>query len=168
MPTDRECRTVKIRGPGQSRYFLEYPRFFLTIQKDKLRRIFTYLFKYDLLPENQETLAFLEQALPDLEGLVEKHGKEAVKAAEKVWKERQDSYRREWLDPNIKTFPASWDKGHKEVERDRRKRWNAELHDYVRAAKNDFEWKKKQAERDLQRSRQVCELYVEIKQSFNR
>ena len=144
-------------------YNLAYPDFFLTVTKATLVKLFKWLFRYDWYRENEEAIDFLDRALPDMKEIVEARNKEKVDAAEKRWRERLADYEKDYLDPNPATFPAEWDKGHKQAEKANRKKWNAENLRRVKDAKADHERAKKQAQKDLERVKEVFAIYQEAK-----
>lgn len=144
-------------------YNLVYPDFFLTVPKANLVKLFKWLFRYDWYRENEEAIDFFDRALPELKELVEARSKEKMAAAEKKLSERMTDYEREYRDPSMSKLPADWSKDKKKSERDRRKEFNRKYMERVKDAKTALRWAEKQAQKDLERVKEVCAIYQDAK-----
>ena len=141
-------------------YRLIYPAFWLGAPKATLCKIFKWLFRFDLYPENQEAIEFFDRELPDMVKIVDAQSAEKISAAEKEWRARQADYKHDYLDPNPAMFPATWDKGHKQAEKERRKKWNADNLRRVKDAEARHRWAQKQAVKDHERAEMVYQIYL--------
>lgn len=160
---DKYDRVLVIRCFDTCTYTIEYPRFFLEADKATLRKILKYLFRFEWLAENQNTICFLNQALPDFVNLIDAKNAERIAAAEKEWYREQACYQVDFRDPNPATFPVSWDEGHKKAEKAQRKAWNAKLKERMKNAKSRYEQAKRQALKDYQRAQEIGALYLTAK-----
>lgn len=144
-------------------YDLVYPDFFLTIQKANLVKLFKWLFQYDWYTENKDAIEFFDRALPELQELVEARNKEKVAAAEKKLNERRADYERECLDPRMSKLPADWSMSEKRFEHDRRMETNRRNRERVNDAKTVLRQAEKQAQKDLERAKEVYAIYQKAK-----
>ena len=71
-----------------------------------------------------------------------------------------EDYERDFLDPDPATFPADWPSAKKRAEVKSRKDWNAPRMQRVKNAKMNLEQAKKQAKKDLERAKEVYEIYL--------
>lgn len=144
-------------------YNLVYPDFFLTIQKASIVKLFKWLFQYDWYTENKDAIDFFDRALPELQQLVEARNKEKVAAAEKHLSETTADYEREYLDPKMSNLPADWSKSKKRFEHDRRIAFNKRNKEHVNDAKTVLRQAEKQAQKDLERAKEVNAIYQKSK-----
>lgn len=141
-------------------YRLVYPAFWLAVPKATLCKIFKWLFRFEWYTENQEAIEFFDRELPDMVKIVDAQNAEKISAAEKEWRARQADYEHDYLDPNPATFPATWDKGHKQAEKEHRKKWNADNLRRVKNAEARHRWAQKQAAKDHERAELVYQIYL--------
>lgn len=162
---DRE-KNVYIRCFDTCRYELVWPTFFLEAPKATLRKIFKWLFMFGDYRDNEDTIEFFDREFPNFISAVEKRGQERIAAKEKVWRDRQADYEKEYLDPNLASFPTDWPKTKKRAEQKIRKERNARSAQRVKDAKTSYELAKKNAAKDFVRAAQVFELYQEVKNDY--
>ena len=160
---DNRETSIHIRCFETCHYHLAYPMFFTSVPKATLRKIFKWLFQFNYYRENEETIAFLDRELPYLPEAVEAKCKEQVAQREKTWRDRLADSQKEYLDPAIARMPREWSKSAKALERDKRKKQNADNARRVKDAKADFERAKKQVVKDLERAKEVFALYQATK-----
>lgn len=160
---DNRETSIHIRCFDDCHYYLAYPMFFTSTPRATLRKIFKWLFQFDYYRENEETIAFLDRELPFLPEAVEAKSKERIAQREKTWRDRLADSQKEYLDWAIAGMPREWSKDTKALERDRRKKRNADNVRRVKDAKADYERAKKQAIKDLERAKEVFEIYQTAK-----
>lgn len=156
-------KTVVIRCFDTCVYTLLFPTFFTTAPKATLCKILKRLFQFEWYRENEETIDFLDRELPELNKTVEAEGAERIAGAEKAWRDRMADYERDFLDPNMASFPADWSKDKKREKRKRRKEFNARNMARVKGAKRNYEYTKKQVLKEIERAKVVYEVYRNVK-----
>jgi len=139
-------------------YRLAYPAFFLEAKKPAVRKILRYLYEFDW--KNTETIAVVEREFPQFVDTVKALGNERVSEFERRLQECVEDYERDFLDPDPATFPSDWPAVKKRAEIKSRKEWNTPRMQRVKNAKVNLEQAKKQAKKDLERAKEVYEIYL--------
>ena len=149
--------TVTIKCFDHCTYTLAYPDFFLRSDKPSLRKLFKWLFQFYWKRPNEDTLTFFDRELPELESLVTDLGKERIATAKQEWQDHLDYYHREYKDPKEAATPD---------EKRKFKEWNAARMQQVKYAKAHLGQAEKQAQKDLERAKEVIAIYLEAKNKY--
>ena len=147
---------VVIRCFDTCTYDLAYPEFFLVSDKPSLRKIFQYMFRFGW--KNEETIAFFDRELPSMGDLVKATNAEKIAKARCNWNDRVDFYSREYRDPKCAVTAD---------EKRRIKDQNSARNERVKDAHAALKRAEKQAQKDLERVKEIIAIYQEAKTKFN-
>lgn len=121
-------KIITIRCFDKCRYDLYWPAWFLKKPVYDVRKIFIYLWRFDLYKGNDEVIQTLKTEFPVL-----------IEALEKVWGERSAEFSQGFKDPDPTYFPYNWTKSQKRAESTKRKKDNAALFSKVKKAKAEYD-----------------------------
>ena len=144
--------SVVIQCFDRCKYNLAYPDFFLTVDKPTLRKLFKWMFLFYW--RNEETLEFFERELPDLKDLVRDQNDRRILAAKRNLSDRENYYQTEYVDPKTAATPD---------EKRNIKEHNAMRMQRVKDARSLLNRTEKQAQKDLERVKEILAIYSEAK-----
>ena len=135
-------------------FTLVYPDFFTVSDKATLRKLFKYMFRFDW--RNEETIAFFEREFEfsNLEDTVNNRNAEKIAKARIEWNDRVDFYNREYKDPKCAATPD---------EKRKIREQNAARNKRVREAYAALRRAEKQAQKDLEKCKEIRAIYQEAK-----
>ena len=126
-------QTVRIDCFDTCVYTLKFPQFFETATLANCKKLFKYLFQFEDKGENDETIAFLDTALPEL-----------CEAKKGVWHVKIVEYQNGFLSTDRAALPPNCVYRKQIIEEvARRKRHNEALMRKVKSAKSQYEHAKK-------------------------
>ena len=143
---------VTIRCFDTCKYELTYPDFFLVSDKPSLRKLFGFMFRFEW--KNEKTISFFEENLQNLENLVRTRNMKKIADAEYEWHSARAYYETIREDPK---------KAATREEKERIKSNNAVRKERVKNAESAFRRAQKQAQKDLEKVKQVIAIYLEAK-----
>ena len=104
-------------------YSLTFPAFIFDVTLEANKKLFKWLFQFDFHRENQETIAFLSDALPAL-----------IKETKEAWGTRLSDCESGKLSLDKKSLPREWSGKRKVAEIKKRREHNADLLQAVKEA----------------------------------
>ena len=137
---------VQIKCFDRCIYRLEFPKFFEEYAIAKCKKLFQFLFQFDYKPGNDETIAFLDVALPAL-----------IEEKKQEWADRSHDFQNGYLATDYAALPSTCNYRNvriKEVKR--REENNDRLLRAVKSAKSKHDHAQK-----------VWESYTEAKAKFS-
>lgn len=148
--------SIVIQCFDRCKYNLAYPDFFLTADKPALRKLFKWMFLFYW--RNEETIEFLERELPDLKDLVRDQNDRRILAAKRNLSDKENYYQAEYVEPKTAATPE---------EKRNIKEHNAMRMQRVKDARSRLNRVEKQAQKDLERVKEIIAIYQEAKTKFN-
>lgn len=148
--------TIHLHDP-ETKYSLEYPAFFITAGKATLRKLLRWCCMYDHL--NQDTIDTLNRELPYLEETVAKQDADDIERLRKEWEYQKELFERDRKSLNPSDFPYALPKAEEKREIKERRDFNKRIYRYVRAAEDEYLRAQKKAPKNVERAREVLEIF---------
>lgn len=155
--------TIHLSDP-ETKYSLAWPEFFMTAKKATLRKILRWCCMYDHL--NRDTIDTLNRELPYLEETVAKQDADDIERLRKEWEYQKCVFQHDRMSLNPSDFPYAMTKAEEKREIADRKKFNKKLVRYVNAAENEYKAAQKKAPKNIERAREVFEIYRAVKEEY--